>query len=212
MRGDLNAPLSFKRQEQPSFLSSASRLFSSLQPSSTAEASGNGAATLDMPNDSNLNTGKDGSSQDWFIEGPGKRVGYEDLTAIDWIFEYNKERQRMRELGTGASGVLLFARHVIDASKVWVVVLLTGAMVGAVAAGINIASDWLGDLKEGVCTSGPEGGHFYLSKSFCCFGYDQGSKCDGWQPWSEAFGISGGPGKFIIEYIFFTVFSVSVER
>lgn len=151
---------------------------------------------------------KGGLSQDWYVEGPGRRVGYEDLTAIDWIFEYTKERQRLRVLYSQASGLLGFLPHLLDASQVWVILLLTGLAVGTVAAAIDVTTDWLGDLKTGYCASGPDGGAFYLNKGFCCFGYDEWSKCVGWRPWAAALGISSAGGKWFIEYFFFALFSV----
>lgn len=216
---DLGVPLSFKRRQRPAnLLSGPARLFAAF-----AGSNGGSNTTSERPSfsdpprphhvrgDSLNATGsasKDDAPLDWYAEGPGRRVGYEDLTAIDWIFEYNKERQRLRALASGAGGLLGYFRHLVDASQVWVVLVLTGISVGAIAAGINIASDWLGDLKQGFCSSGPEGGQFYLSKSFCCYGYDQGSKCVGWKSWPEAFGVGAASGQWVIGYIFFLLFSV----
>lgn len=213
IHGDLGTPLSFKRRQKRSLFSAPARLFAALRgggsqtptrrPTSPAESDDE-----HIPDASYLNNpSKDGSALDWYIEGPGRRVGYEDLTAIDWIFEYNKERQRLRSLTAGA-GIFGPIRHLIDASHAWVIILFTGISVGAIAAAINIATDWLGDLKRGYCSSGPEGGHFYLSRSFCCYGYDQGSKCVGWKPWGDALGAQAAAGKWTIEYIFYLVFSV----
>lgn len=150
---------------------------------------------------------KDGAL-DWYAEGPGRRVAYEDLTAIDWIFEYTKERQRLRVLRSGARGILGHLQLLADASQVWVVLIATGVAVGAIAAGIDVTTNWLADLKTGFCSGGPDGGAFYLNKGVCCLGYDMGSKCTGWLSWGEAFGIQAGGGKWFLEYLFFTMFSV----
>jgi len=115
---------------------------------------------------------KGGGSSDWYVEGPGRRVGYDDLTAIDWIFEYTKERQRLRILSSTTTGLVGYVRQLLDASHVWVVLILTGVAVGILAAAINIASDWLSDIKFGFCKSGGQGGQFYLNKGFCCWGHD----------------------------------------
>ena len=109
---------------------------------------------------------------DWYTEGPGRRVGYEDFTAIDWIYEYAKERQRLRFLNSNAVGLLGYLQQFIDASQIWLVLVFTGLMTGVTAALIDIASDWLGDLKTGVCISGKGGGRFYLNHGFCCWGLD----------------------------------------
>lgn len=49
----------------------------------------------------------------------------------------------------------------------WVVVLAVGIAAGIVAGGSDIASQWLGDIKEGYCDTA-----FYLNKNFCCWGLD----------------------------------------
>ncbi|KAM5345491.1 hypothetical protein ACJ41O_011353 [Fusarium nematophilum] len=217
LHGGLTAPMSFKRRQGPSILSAPSRLLSAITGSRSSRSNPSlpssrgaspatfaGADTPPRADPVSFNAGsKDGAPLDWYTEGPGRRVGYEDLTAIDWIFEYTKERQRLRVLYSSASGVLGYAQRLIDASQVWVVLLLTGMAVGAIAAGINVTTDWLGDLKQGFCSSGPEGGHFYLNKGFCCYGYDQGSKCDGWKTWGDAMGVHSTGGKWFIGYFFF---------
>lgn len=109
---------------------------------------------------------------DWYVEGPGRRVGYDDLTAIDWIFEYTKERQRKRLQYSTGQGIVGQLRKFLDASNVWFVLVATGVAVGVIAAFIDVASDWLADLKTGYCTNGKGGGKFYLNRSFCCWGHD----------------------------------------
>ncbi|KAK5989066.1 H(+)/Cl(-) exchange transporter 5 [Cladobotryum mycophilum] len=225
---DLDSHLSFKRKKKPSLLSNPLRILSSLtggggsssepprherhaslhrnSPAVFGEAASPRAHGLGGVSSS----AKEAMTHDWYAEGPGRRVGYEDMTAIDWIFEYTKERQRLRVLSSSAgSGLIRYIQLLLDTSQVWIVLLLTGLAVGAIAAAINLTTDWLGDLKLGYCSSGPEGGHFYLNKGFCCYGYDQGSHCAGWKPWSEALGIHSVGGKWFIEYVFFLVFSVA---
>lgn len=150
---------------------------------------------------------KDGLPLDWYVEGPGRRVKYEDLTAIDWIFEYNKERTRLRVLRSNSTGIMGYFQLAFDNSQEWIILLSTGIMVGTVAAIIAIVTDWLGDLKAGYCST-KEGGTFYLNRSFCCLGYDEGAQCMGWQPWATALGISSTVGKWIAEYFLFIMFSV----
>lgn len=115
---------------------------------------------------------KDGGPLDWYAEGPGRRVGYDDLTAIDWIFEYTKERQRLRLLYSRATTLFGYAQQLVDASQVWLVLVATGLASGVLAASIDVASDWLGDLKTGYCKNGAGGGRFYLNKLFCCWGHE----------------------------------------
>ena len=94
------------------------------------------------------------------------------MTAIDWIFEYTKERQRLRILYSSAAGFLGYLKQLLDSSQIWIVLIATGIAAGIVAAGIDIASDWLGDLKTGYCRTGTDGGNFYLNKYLCCWGHE----------------------------------------
>lgn len=174
------------------------------QSPGTLHTDGNG-----YNSNANLNHTKDGNSLDWYVEGPGRRVGYEDMTAIDWIFEYTKERQRLRALYSSATGILGYVQRMLDASQIWIVLIVTGLAAGLIAAGIDVASDWLGDIKAGYCSAGVDSGRFYLNKYFCCWGYDEWSQCKDWVPWSTALYISSKGGKWFIEYLFFVVFSVS---
>jgi chloride channel 3/4/5 len=161
---------------------------------------------------SNLNHTKDGAPLDWYVEGPGRRVGYEDMTAIDWIFEYTKERQRLRVLYSSATGILGYAQQMLDASQIWIVLIVTGLAVGLIAAGIDVASDWLGDIKTGYCAAGLDGGRFYLNRYFCCWGYEEMSQCRDWISWSAALRVTSTGGKWFTEYIFFIVYSVSHSK
>jgi chloride channel 3/4/5 len=135
-------------------------------------------------------------------------VGYDDLTAIDWIYEYTKERHRLRKLLSNSHGLVGNLRQLFDASHVWLVLVATGISVGCLAAAINIASDWLGDIKTGYCKRGVDGGQFYLNKQFCCWGHDEYAQCQDWTPWPVAMGVGAAGGQYVISYIFFILFSV----
>ncbi|RYO81248.1 hypothetical protein DL766_000264 [Monosporascus sp. MC13-8B] len=207
-------PISFKRKQKQSVLSQPSGFLSTLTGNrfggSQSPHSGTPLHALDTGVGGNRPFSpagpKEGEPLDWYVEGPGRRVGYEDLTAIDWIFEYTKERQRLRALYSSASGILGYIRLLLDSSQIWVILVLTGIAVGTLAAGIDVASNWLGDIKIGFC-SREDGGAFYLNRDFCCLGYDQGDKCLGWKPWATALGITSVGGKWFIEYFFFLLLS-----
>ncbi|KAK9469885.1 chloride channel [Lipomyces arxii] len=138
---------------------------------------------------------------DWNIDGGGQRVGYENLTAIDWIHEYAKARQRdqvfTHQLGLRGQFNLLF-----DSSQVWLILIATGLSVGVIAAMIDVVSNWLGDIKLGYCKSA-----FYLSEQFCCWGEDDNATCDDWLPWGVALHASGAGG-YIVGYIFYIIYGV----
>ncbi|KAI9799095.1 MAG: hypothetical protein M1833_004289 [Piccolia ochrophora] len=220
----LASPLGTSRQASPSPAQTPSRLNTSRNSSSVnlVEHQRHGSTQVPAPNGaSQTMDSKDGGPLDWYTEGPGRRVGYDDMTAIDWIFEYTKERQRLRVLYSSATGVLGYAQQLLDASQIWWVLIGTGIATGAVAAFIDVASDWLGDLKGGYCTSGSGGGNFYLNRAFCCRGFEgeswpfsvdgyvqAWSQCLDWTTWSKALHIRNSGGAYIVEYIIFILYSV----
>lgn len=232
--GGLDSPISFKRKpKKRGFLELAqsNRLFASLtgSPSDSDGGSRSGSAhgrraqENESPYRDNLQSSprsprrrahtngaasKDGAPLDWYVEGPGRRVGYEDLTAIDWIFEYTKERTRLRVLRSNTQGLFGKLQLSFDSAQEWIILVATGSLVGTLAAVIDITTDWLADLKAGYC-SNEDGGRFYLNKAFCCLGYDEESQCSGWRPWATALHINSAAGSYIIEYFFFLLFSVS---
>lgn len=228
LHSDLAPPISFKRKKKPALFDFAqpARLITNLNGHRTSPSGGSrpdssygrGAQEHGPTYLENLGAsprrrgGANGNSSskeplDWYVEGPGRRVGYEDLTAIDWIFEYTKERTRLRVLRSNTQGLMGKLQLAFDSAQEWVILVLTGLLVGTLAAVIDITTDWLGDLKTGYCTT-RDGGAFYLNKAFCCMGYDEGAQCMGWRPWAAALNISSGAGKWILEYFFFIMFSV----
>ncbi|KAF7587527.1 hypothetical protein BBP40_007086 [Aspergillus hancockii] len=213
----LHEPVSFKRKQKQRSRFSLSNIFSNnttepvtrddgFPPSNTRNGQPleNLSSSRDRPMSSNgnLNMQKEGGLLDWYMEGPGRRVGYDDLTAIDWIFEYTKERQRKRLLYANSHSAVGYVLKILDAGNVWIVLIATGILVGIIAASIDIASDWLGDLKTGYCKNGPGGGKFYLNRSFCCWGHDN------WTPWGKALGATSTGGVFTVEYTFYILYSV----
>ena len=165
---------------------------------------------LDSPGNAgdHLQDTKDATGLDWYVEGPGRRVGYDDLTAIDWIFEYAKERQRLRHLQTSSTGILGHIKQLADASQVWIILVAAGILSGGIAAFIDVASDWLADLKTGYCSNVDGDGQIYLNKAFCCWGIGATGECHDWSSWGAAMGIGSAGGRWMVEYIFFILFSV----
>jgi chloride channel 3/4/5 len=183
-----------------------------LREQSSRNGSNTNLGQIRTPTGSNWTESKEGQPLDWYVEGPGKRVGYDDLTTIDWIFEYTKERQRLRILYANTPGLIGYARRLLDASHVWLVLIITGVSVGVLAAAIDTVSLWLGDIKSGYCKNQSEGGRFYLHREFCCWGHDDLSQCQDWTTWREALHIPSRGGAYTVEYIFFILYSVRPHR
>ncbi|KAM5487990.1 chloride channel [Microsporum audouinii] len=215
-------PITFKRRQKPPSRFGLHRIFGSTHDTPLPSHGSHRSIDESTPDPQHNTTAQDnirehnesGSSQkpgaplDWYIEGPGRRVGYDNLTAIDWIFEYAKERQRIRHLNANNPGLLGTFQQLLDASQVWLVLIITGLAVGLLAGCIDIASRWLADIKVGYCQSGMEGGKFYLNRSFCCWGYDDPADCRHWILWRDAFHIQSKAGGFIAEYMVFILYSI----
>ncbi|KAK9236789.1 chloride channel [Lipomyces kononenkoae] len=126
---------------------------------------------------------------------------YEDFSTIDWVQDAAREqlRQRIRRSRTlriyGRSwlrAVLDYLWDIYGSIHGWVVVSCIGASIGAIAAMLNIITEWLSDIKLGYCTTG-----FYLNEKFCCSGADVG--CPEWRHWSSW---------SIFNYLIFVILSV----
>lgn len=126
---------------------------------------------------------------------------YEDFTTIDWVQDAAQEqlrrRRRRRETARffDKDGALGWRRKIwesYDAAQSWIVVTLVGVVIGLIAAGLNIITEWLADVKLGYCTTA-----WYLNEGFCCYGSEDG--CDEWHRWSS-FGL--------INYFVYAIFAV----
>ncbi|KAG0034888.1 hypothetical protein BGZ81_002295 [Podila clonocystis] len=113
-------------------------------------------------------------------ENNGIRIWYHNYTTIDWIHDFVKERVRLRHLRS-MGGIRGMIRNRADSLKGWVLVLLTGVITACLAAFIDVASWWLGDLRMGYCTT-----NFWWSQYFCCWGSTGGQSCTEWVSWSMA--------------------------
>ncbi|KAG7241525.1 hypothetical protein INR49_025430 [Caranx melampygus] len=109
-----------------------------------------------------------------FLEEPIPGVGtYDDFHTIDWINSKKKE------------SAWEFTKSLYDAWSGWLVVTLTGLASGALAGLIDIAADWMNDLKEGVCLSA-----MWFNHEQCCWTsnettFAERDKCPQWKSWAE---------------------------
>lgn len=89
-----------------------------------------------------------------FLEEPFPDVGtYEDFHTIDWLREKSRDTDRHRKITSKSKeSIWEFIKSLLDAWSGWVVMLLIGLLAGTLAGVIDLAVDWMTDLKEGsVC-------------------------------------------------------------
>eukprot|EP00064_Thunnus_orientalis_P024202 superscaffoldBa00010064_g24482 len=122
-----------------------------------------------------------------FLDEPFPDVGtYEDFHTIDWLREKSRDTDRHRKITSKSKeSIWELIKSLLDAWSGWVVMLLIGLLSGTLAGVIDLAVDWMTDLKEGVCLSA-----FWYSHEQCCWTsnettFDDRDKCPQWQKWAE---------------------------
>uniref|UniRef100_A0A4W4GDX8 Chloride channel protein n=1 Tax=Electrophorus electricus TaxID=8005 RepID=A0A4W4GDX8_ELEEL len=146
------------------------------------------------------------------LEEPIPGVGtYDDFHTIDWVREKCKDRERHRKINSKKKeSAWEFTKSLYDAWSGWLVVTLTGLASGALAGVIDIAADWMNDLKEGVCLSA-----MWFNHEQCCWGsnettFAERDKCPQWKTWAELIlGQAEGPGSYIMNYFMYTYWALS---
>ena len=91
-----------------------------------------------------------------------------------------------------------------DAWSGWLIVFIVGIFTGFVAGVIDIGADWMGDLREGVCTS-----QFWYNKESCCWDSQIGfgeELCEEWKTWSQLVGLNkSGVASYCMNYFFYVM-------
>uniref|UniRef100_A0A8C5FJB7 Chloride channel protein n=2 Tax=Gadus morhua TaxID=8049 RepID=A0A8C5FJB7_GADMO len=181
-------------------LTSSSLCFSSYSLSSLSSASTPGG---EEPNGA-------GHLMD-FLDEPFPDVGtYEDFHTIDWLREKSRDTDRHRKITSKSKESMWeLIKSLLDAWSGWVVMLLIGLLSGTLAGVIDLAVDWMTDLKEGVCLSA-----FWYSHEQCCWTsnqttFDDRDKCPEWQKWAELMtGTSEGAGAYLLNYLLYVLWAL----
>ncbi|KAJ7411487.1 hypothetical protein WISP_102457 [Willisornis vidua] len=146
-----------------------------------------------------------------FLDEPFPDVGtYEDFHTIDWLREKSRDTDRHRKITSKSKeSIWEFIKSLLDAWSGWVVMLLIGLLAGTLAGVIDLAVDWMTDLKEGVCLSA-----FWYSHEQCCWTsnettFDDRDKCPQWQKWSELLvNQSEGASAYILNYFLYIIWAL----
>ncbi|KAK4817970.1 hypothetical protein QYF61_003490 [Mycteria americana] len=146
------------------------------------------------------------------LDEPIPGVGtYDDFHTIDWVREKCKDRERHRRINSKKKeSAWEMTKSLYDAWSGWLVVTLTGLASGALAGLIDIAADWMTDLKEGICLSA-----LWFNHEQCCWGsneatFEERDKCPLWKTWAELIiGQAEGPGSYIMNYIMYIFWALS---
>ncbi|ETE69384.1 H(+)/Cl(-) exchange transporter 4, partial [Ophiophagus hannah] len=146
-----------------------------------------------------------------FLDEPFPDVGtYEDFHTIDWLREKSRDTDRHRKItNKSKESIWEFIKSLLDAWSGWVVMLLIGLLAGTLAGVIDLAVDWMTDLKEGVCLKA-----FWYSHEQCCWTsnettFEDRDKCPQWQKWSELLvNESEGASAYILNYFLYILWAL----
>ncbi|KAG1693191.1 H(+)/Cl(-) exchange transporter 3 [Nymphon striatum] len=136
---------------------------------------------------------------------------YDDFHTIDWQRDLARDRMRHRYIiKKKRESICNLIRGAHDAWSGWVCVLLVGIAAGSVAGVVDIGTQWVMDLKEGICPQA-----FWFNKLHCCwssnqtFFEDDTGKCSQWYTWPKVFGFAQvNAGSYIIQYIMYVIWSL----
>ncbi|KII87504.1 hypothetical protein PLICRDRAFT_43156 [Plicaturopsis crispa FD-325 SS-3] len=135
-------------------------------------------------------------------ESSGERFKYKDGDTIDWLHEESVERQRQQHLRShrGLRGVIA---PLMDASRLWFIIVVTGVGIGLAGAWLDVLVKWLADLREGRCSYG-----FFYNQVACCSGLDAGEVCTEWRTWSQWWNIHSILGGVLIQIFIYVALAV----
>ncbi|KAI9433558.1 Cl-channel protein [Lactarius indigo] len=131
------------------------------------------------------------------------RPHYRDGDTIDWWHEDASERERWKGM-ISQRGLRGLVSPLIDATKLWFVMILTGICVGLAGGWLDILVMWLSGLREGRCTRG-----FLWNQVECCVGVEAGDVCHDWRPWGEYLGISSIFGQSLLHSFAYILLSTA---
>uniref|UniRef100_A0A4W3J350 Chloride channel protein n=1 Tax=Callorhinchus milii TaxID=7868 RepID=A0A4W3J350_CALMI len=147
-----------------------------------------------------------------FLEESVPEVGtYEDFHTIDWLREKSRDTDRHRKITSRSKeSAWECIKGLLDAWSGWVVMLFIGLLAGTLAGVIDLAVDWMTDLKEGVCLAG-----FWFSHEQCCWTsnettFEDRDKCPQWKKWSELLtSQSEGASAYILNYLIYVLWALT---
>lgn len=99
------------------------------------------------------------------IQEDTTKTHYDDFHTIDWLKDLARDRfrhriiQRRRKESIWQKIVMLH-----DSWSGWICVLLVGLSSGLVAGVVDIGSNWITHIKDGICVNA-----FWLNRAQCCW-------------------------------------------
>lgn len=99
------------------------------------------------------------------VEDSTVRTHYDDFHTIDWLKDLARDRFRHRIIQKRRKESIwqeIVTLH--DSWSGWICVLLVGLSSGLAAAIVDIGTNWMTNIKDGICVNA-----FWLNKAQCCW-------------------------------------------
>lgn len=146
---------------------------------------------------------KDGMLASSFLD---ERTWYDQFTSTDWVHDSIADGMRLRELRSRKDIRGRFLAW-FDGSKGWILVAVIGCITAALAYVVDVASDFIFDLKEGFCTT-----WWFHKRSECCA---NDRDCSAWMSWSRLFNVTKGNqwadfGMFVLWVVILSMISCAL--
>ncbi|CAJ0944882.1 unnamed protein product [Ranitomeya imitator] len=127
---------------------------------------------------------------------------------------YIRAAENCRDVGESAAFQQSTLMYCVSTLYVFIsfnsIILLFLYFIGTLAGVIDLAADWMTDLKEGICLNG-----FWYSREQCCWlsdetTFDDRDKCPQWQKWSELMiEKSEGASAYVLNYFLYTMWALT---
>jgi len=107
---------------------------------------------------------------------------FNDFKTIDWVndnLQNHKRKLLLTQKTTKRHMTKLRLLNIYQSLQTYIILTVVGITIGFVAGSLNIVTEYLSNIRTGYCST-----HFYLNKSFCCWGELEESKCTDWVRYS----------------------------
>lgn len=131
---------------------------------------------------------------------------YEEFDTIDWVRdeeEHHHDRESFDAYAREHPTLLNKLRREFLRSQAWLFVLLVGSSVAVLVSFVDIALEWLVDVRFGYCTTG-----YFEGQASCCADVAIDQKCTTWVTWAAAFGVIDQTSAALLNWFWYSFFGV----
>ena len=125
---------------------------------------------------------------------------------IEWGTQ-EKDREwgkRSNKKSRQTSTLYRFFLNLYDSLQSWLALGLTGFLCGLIASMVSMGSDWMNDIKFGVCS----GRGFWITRQMCCKDSADMLQCENWRSWADIVGAKDPATLQLLSYLIYVTIAV----